>query len=279
MSFAAVNGVIICYESYGDGYPVIFLHGFGSKKEVWKPQIEDFSKKFRPIIIDMRGTGRSERPDYSYTMNDVLYDLKDLMDELHIKSAHLIGRSFGGMIAQNFVLKFPDYVKKLVLIATYAKAEEEHVKLIVANRIKGLELLKTDPTQAFLSSARVLYHQSFQREMKKNPKKKFYSSFSMEDLIKESTIYPSRPQDIINQGNVMKEHNTLDRLSEIKHETLLIGASHDRLIPKTSMIELHKQIPNSTLEFVEKAGHFMTLSKALEINKVILEFLENESQN
>lgn len=274
MSFAAVNGIILCYESYGEGFPVIFLHGFGSKKEVWKPQIEDFSKKFRMIILDMRGTGRSERPDYSYTMNDILYDIKDLMDELQLKSAHLIGRSFGGMIAQNFVLKYPDYIKKLVLIATYAKAEEEHVKLIVANRIKGLELLKTDPTQAFLNSARVLYHQSFQSEMKKNPKKKFYNAFSMEDLIEESIRYPSRPQDIINQGNVMKEHNTLDRLSEIKHETLLLGASHDRLIPKTSLIKMHERIPNSTLEFIDKAGHFMTVSKAAEVNNIIINFLE-----
>ena len=274
MSFAAVNGIILCYESYGEGFPLIFLHGFGSKKEVWKPQIEDFSKKFRMIILDMRGTGRSERPDYSYTMNDILYDIKDLMDELQLKSAHLIGRSFGGMIAQNFVLKYPDYIKKLVLIATYAKAEEEHVKLIVANRIKGLELLKTDPTQAFLNSARVLYHQSFQSEMKKNPKKKFYNAFSMEDLIEESIRYPSRPQDIINQGNVMKEHNTLDRLSEIKHETLLLGASHDRLIPKTSLIKMHERIPNSTLEFIDKAGHFMTVSKAAEVNNIIINFLE-----
>ncbi|KKM26045.1 hypothetical protein LCGC14_1588760, partial [marine sediment metagenome] len=61
--------------------------------------------------------------------------------------------------------------------------------------LKDIELLKIDPTQAFLNSARVLYHQSFQREMKQNPKKKFHDVFSMEDLIEESTIYPSRPQD------------------------------------------------------------------------------------
>ncbi len=277
MSFADVNDIKLCYESYGEGFPVIFLHGFGSKKEIWKPQIVDFSKKFRMIILDRRGTGRSERPNYLYTMDDLLNDIKGLMEYLQIESAHLIGRSFGGMIAQNFVLKYPNYVKKLVLIATYAKSEEEHVNLIVNNRTKGVELLKKDPTQAFLNSARVLYHHSSLSEMKKNPKKKFHNSFSMEDLIEESTIFPSRPQDIINQGNAMKEHNTIDRLKEIEQETLLIGASHDRLIPKTSMIEMDKRIPNSTLEIIDKAGHFMTVSKAPEINKLILEFLENES--
>ena len=275
MSFAEADGIKLSYESRGDGFPVIFLHGFGSKKEIWKPQIKDFSTKYRMITLDRRGTGRSERPDYPYKMEDLLNDIKGLMDYLQIESAHLIGRSFGGMIAQNFVLKFPDSVKKLVLIATYAKAAENHVELIVKNRINGLKLLKKDPVQAFWNSAKILFHQKFQLEMKRNPKKKFYGAFSLEDLIEESQILPSRPQDIRDQGNAMREHDTLDLLHEIKHETLLLGASHDRLIPKTSMLELHERISNSTLKFIDKSGHFMTLSRADEINKIILDFLEN----
>jgi pimeloyl-ACP methyl ester carboxylesterase len=275
MSFAEVNGIKLCYESHGNGFPIILLHGFGSKKEIWKPQIKDFSKKYRVIAFDRRGTGRSERPDNPYTMEDLLNDIYGLIDYLQIRSTHLIGRSFGGMVAQNFVLKFPDMIKKLVLIATYAKTEEEHVDLIVNNRINGLKLLKTDPVQAFWNGSKVLFHQKFQLEMKRNLNKKFYGDFSAEDLIEETTIFPSRSQDIRNQGNAMKEHNTLNRLHEIQHETLLLGASHDRLIPKKSMLELNERISNSTLKFIEKAGHFMTLSRAEEINRIILDFLDN----
>ncbi len=277
MSFAYTNGIKISYEVSGSGFPVILIHGFGSKKEIWRPQVIDFSKKFKAITFDLRGTGKTDRPNYPYTMGMFADDIKGLMDYLQIESTHLIGRSLGGMIAQNFVLKYPQYVKKLVLIATNAKFDDEAtIDLIIENRIKNIELLKKDPDKAFWNNSRFLYHQKFRQELKRNPKKKFYGAFSLEDLIEESKTNPSRPQDIKNQGNAMKLHGTFNRLNEIKNETLLIAASHDRLIPKSSTDEIHKRITNSTFKVIENAGHFMTLSKAPEINKLILDFLKSE---
>ncbi|MFX0104997.1 MAG: alpha/beta fold hydrolase [Candidatus Hodarchaeota archaeon] len=277
MSFAFVNGINISFEIKGNGFPVIFIHGFGSKKEIWKPQVIELSKKFKTITFDLRGTGLTDRPNYPYTMAMFADDIKGLMDYLQIESAHIIGRSLGGMIAQNFVLHYPQYVKKLVLISTNAKFDDEAtVDLIIENRIKNIELSKADPVKAFWSNSRILYNQKFRRELKRNSKKKFYGAFSLEDLIEESKINPSRPQDIKNQGHAMKLHSAFNRLNEIKNETLLLAASHDRIIPKLSIDEIHKRIPNSTLKIIENAGHFMTLSKAQEINELILDFLKSE---
>jgi len=277
MSFAYVNGINISYEVRGTGFPVIFIHGFGSKKEIWKLQVIDISKKFKTITFDLRGTGLIERPNFPYTMEMFADDIKGLMESLQIKSTHLIGRSLGGMIAQNFVLKYPQQVKKLVLISTNAKFDDKAaVDLIIENRINNIELLKKDPVKAFWNNSRFLYHQKFRQELKRNPNKKFYGTFSLEDLIEESKIDPSRPQDIKNQGYAMKEHNTIDILHQIKSQTLLLAASHDRLIPKSIVNDLHKRIPNSIMKIIENAGHFMTLSKAPEVNNIILEFLEND---
>ncbi|MFX1378683.1 MAG: alpha/beta fold hydrolase [Promethearchaeota archaeon] len=276
MSFAFVNGINISYEIQGNGFPVIFIHGFGSKKEIWKPQIIDFCKKYKTITFDLRGTGKTDRPDYLYTMDMFVEDIKKLMNYLHLNSAHLIGRSFGGMIAQNFVLKYPNRVNKLVLIATNANFDEEGaVEIVVDNRLKEIELLKTNPAKAFWNKAIFTYHPKFRQALKQDPKKKFHNIFSLEDLIEESKKNPSRPQDIINQGNAMKMHNVLNQLNKIENETLLITASHDRLIPKNLMIEINKRIPNSTLKVIERAGHFMTISRAAEVNNMILHFLEN----
>ncbi|MCK4481339.1 MAG: alpha/beta hydrolase [Candidatus Lokiarchaeota archaeon] len=274
---AEANGIKISYDLKGKGFPLILIHGFGSKKEIWKPQIIDFSKKYKTITFDLRGTGKTDRPNYPYTMEMFADDIKGLMDYLKIESVHLIGRSLGGMIAQNFVLKYPQNVKKLVLIATNAIFDNESVvDLIINNRIKDIELLKKDPVKAFWNKSLFVYHQKFRRELKQNPKKKFFNVFSLEDLIEESTINPSRAQDIINQGNAMKGHNTLNRLSEIKNETLLLAASHDRLIPKSLMVEINKRIPNSILKIIDKAGHFMTVSRATEVNNIILDFLNSK---
>jgi proline-specific peptidase len=275
MNYALVNGINISYKINGSGFPIIFIHGFGSKKEIWKPQIIDISKKFKTIIFDLRGTGKTDRPNYLYTMDMFVEDIKELMNYLKIKSAHLIGRSFGGMIAQNFVLKYPKRVNKLVLIATNANFDKEDaVQIVINNRIKEIELIKTDPRKAFWNKAVFVYHQKFRRELKKNPEKKFHNAFSLEDLIKQSTIDLSNPQDIINQGNAMKTHNVLNRLNQISNGTLLITASHDRLIPKTLMFEIAKKIQNIKLKIIDKAGHFMTVSRAKEVNELILDFLK-----
>ena len=274
---AEVNGIKISYDIKGKGFPLILIHGFGSKKEIWKPQIIEFSKKYKTITFDLRGTGKTDRPNYPYTMEMFADDIKGLMDYLKIESVHLIGRSLGGMIAQNFVLKYPHNVKKLVLIATNAIIDDESVvDSIINNRIRDIELLEKDPVKAFWNKSLFVYHQKFRQELKQNPKKKFYNTFSLEDLIEESTINPSRAQDIINQGNAMKGHNTLNRLNQIKNETLLLAASHDRLIPKSLTVEINKRISNSILKIIDKAGHFMTVSKATEVNNIILDFLNSK---
>lgn len=278
MSFADINGIKICYEIYGsdNNIPIILIHGFGAKKEIWNSQVGSLSKKFKVITFDIRGSGKSDRPNKPYTMEMFADDIKGLMDYLHLKKVHLIGRSLGGMIAQHFALKYPECLNKLVLITTNpGMPDEQGAEILKESYIEGLKRLKEDPVKEFWQKARVLYYQKFRKQMEANPKKRFHGIWSVEDLIRESTIDPPTPQDIQNRAHAIAKHNTLERLSEIKNKTLLLAASHDRLTLKSSMIEMHKRIPNSTLKIIEKVGHFMTLSRAPEINKIIIDFLEN----
>ncbi|MFX0188317.1 MAG: alpha/beta fold hydrolase [Candidatus Hodarchaeota archaeon] len=274
--YADINNIKICYEIHGKGYPIIFIHGYGAKKETWIAQIGALSEKFKVIILDLRGTGKSDRPNMLYTMDLFADDVKGLMDFLNIKKAHIAGRSMGGMIAQHLVLKYPKSVDKIILITTTPGfPDEKGVELLIKGRIEQIKTLKKDPEKYFWQFARIVFHQKFRKEMESNPKKKFYGIWSAEDLINESIINPSNPQDIINQGNAIKKHNVLDKLSEINNKTLIIAASHDRMTPLLSMEEMHKRIPNSTLKVIQQAGHFCTLSRAPEVNQLILDFLKS----
>ncbi|MFX0009855.1 MAG: alpha/beta hydrolase, partial [Candidatus Hermodarchaeota archaeon] len=191
MSFALVNNLRISYRAYGNGFPVILIHGYGAKKEIWKPQVIDISKRFQVIIFDLRGTGESDRPNMPYTMQILSEDISSLMDFLKFNKAHIIGRSFGGMIAQNFTLLHPDKVEKLVLIATnYGRHDAEWVEIPKAGCLTELETLKYDPLKAFKEKSKWVFHIKFRKELEANPTKKFHNAFSMEDLIKESTINP-----------------------------------------------------------------------------------------
>lgn len=273
--FADINGVKICYEIKGKGYPIILVHGFGSKKETWRAQFDPLSKKFKVIRFDNRGAGKSDRPIMMYTMEVFADDIRGLMDHLQIKKAHIIGSSLGGMIVQNFVIKYPEYANKVVLINTnYGTPDEQGPNVYKKFRLDYLAKLKEDPDKTFWDGARVSYHISFRKEMEANPKKKFYGLWSPEDLIKDNTIDPPTPSDIEAQANALITHHTYERLGEIKNETLLIASSHDRVCPKSVMVEMHEKIPNSILKVIDKAGHSSPLSRAPEVNKIIIDFLE-----
>lgn len=273
---AEVNGIKICYSDCGRGDPLILIHGIGGKKETWIAQRKALSKCFRVIMFDMRGVGKSDRPDMPYTMEMLADDVKRLMDFLKIDSAHIIGRSLGGMVAQYFTLKYPDKVNRLVLMTTNPRVpDDKAAEFIKEGRIEEIKQLQKNPQKSFWKKSRVLFHKNFRKKMKENPEKKFYGIFSANDLIEETTKNPSKPQDVENLSNTLKSHDILDKLENIKNETLLISGSHDRLTPKSSMMEIHKRIPNSKIKILENSGHFLHLSHAPEVNEILINFLNN----
>lgn len=271
--YAQIGDVKFCYEILGkeDGYPVLLIHGFGVKKEVWMAQVEDLSQDFKVIRFDNRGAGKSDRPSGNH-IEIFADDTNNVMDYLNIEKAHVMGWSLGGMIAQNFVLKYPERVNKLVLICTVTGyPTEEGPEIYKKMRLHELEL---GAEKAFWETARVNFYAKYRREMEKDPKKKYFGIWSAEDYIQLLTKDPPTPQDIINQADALKTHNTMDRLPQVKNPTLLIAASHDRITARVNMEEMHKRLPNSTWVVIEKAGHFAPMTRTPEVNKAILDFLK-----
>ena len=275
-SFADVNGVRLCYELKGEGIPVFLVHGFGSKKESWIAQFVPLSEHFKVIRYDCRGSGKSERPNYPYTMDLFVDDLKGLMEFLNIEIAHFIGFSLGGTILQHFILKYPEKVDKLILMSSIAKTPEGGgPEAYMKSRLEWLKLLKTNPEKAFWNSTKLGFHYEFRKKMELNPKTKFYDLWSTKDLIDYFKIDPPRPQDITNLAHALSTINSFEKLNIIKHKTLILAASHDRLVPKSVMMEIHQRMPNSYFKVIGIAGHEYLKSKAPEVNQIILDFLEN----
>ncbi|MFX1304764.1 MAG: alpha/beta fold hydrolase [Promethearchaeota archaeon] len=274
--FTKVNGIKICYEIFGKGYPIILIHGFGARKEGFKCQIPALSKEFKVITFDNRGAGKSERVNDPYTMQTLADDVRELLDFLEIKKTHVLGTSMGGLIAQQFVLQYPEYVNKLVLVNTVSGAPDNiGIEMIKKNRLEQLELIKNDPEKAFWDNAHIWFYHKYRKELKLNPKKKFFGIWSAEDEIRESTILMPTPRDIELQIEAIKGFNTLEKLHKIKNHTLLLAASHDKICTKRSIEEMHKRIPNSVFRVIEKAGHESPKTRAPEVNKIIIDFLKD----
>lgn len=103
------------YEEFGSGPPLILLHGNGEDGTYFSNQISFFQKCFRVITVDTRGHGQSERGCAPFTMVQFAEDLKGLLDGLGLSKIHLLGFSDGANIAMTFAVRYPEYLKSLIL--------------------------------------------------------------------------------------------------------------------------------------------------------------------
>jgi pimeloyl-ACP methyl ester carboxylesterase len=273
--YTNINGLKICYDIKGEGYPIFLVHGF-IKKEFWIGQIDELSKEFKVIWYDNRGMGKSDRSDKQYTMEKFADDLKGLMDSLEIKKAHFVGHSMGSYILLNFSLKYPNCINKLVLMSVVASwpQDKSGLEMYKKSQIALYEAKMKNPEIAFYNKMKIRFTRNFLKSMEADPKKKFHGIFSSEDLMHIENIDPMTPTDIINYANAIGGHDTLDRLHEIKNKTLIIYGRKDKLGPKLEADKINERIPNSDLNMVS-GSHWFPLENAPEINQIILDFLKN----
>ena len=104
-------------EEHGSGETVLLHQGLGQGAWAWRYQLHAFAQRFRTIVFDTRGTGRSPVPDDDYTIEDLAEDAAAILDG---RAAHVVGFSMGGYVALTLALAHPDLVRSLVLAGTGA---------------------------------------------------------------------------------------------------------------------------------------------------------------
>jgi pimeloyl-ACP methyl ester carboxylesterase len=117
---ALPDGETLAYIDTGNpaGPAVVFIHGYTDNARDWVPMLPYLSKRFRLILVDIRGHGQSSKPECCYTRLDFAYDIKLLLDKLGIERADIVGHSLGSIIAQTFAEYWPERTRRVVLIAS-----------------------------------------------------------------------------------------------------------------------------------------------------------------
>jgi pimeloyl-ACP methyl ester carboxylesterase len=113
-----IDGFQLYYESAGDGEPLVLIPGFASGSSLWLRQAGPLSHHFRVITFDPRGVAQSDKPEGEQTIGMLADDVAGLLTFLDIESAHVVGVSFGGFVAQEFALRHPQRLRRLVLCCT-----------------------------------------------------------------------------------------------------------------------------------------------------------------
>jgi len=256
------NDVELFYLKEGKGEPLVLISGLGSKMS-WDFQIPFFKEKMMVISLHNRGVGKSSRPNFPYTMDMFVDDIKNLLEHLNIKKKiHLCGISMGGMIVQNYALKYPNSVKSLVLCATAAKHNPKSL-------IEAQELMQNfSPEQKFKTRVAALFSRPFKKILRQD--KALYKKLEQEFMEDPTTL-----QDYVNQGAAITGHNTTNDLDKIKQPTLILVGDDDRIIPTLEHSRmLHEKIPNSKLEIILNTGHGFNTEKAEEVNFILWNFIK-----
>jgi pimeloyl-ACP methyl ester carboxylesterase len=261
----AVGSRKIYYEIHGDlpGTPLILLTGAGGSCRGWLPlQVPDFEQQFRTLIYDHRGVGESDSSDESFSTADLADDAVGLMDALEIPKANLLGVSMGGMVAQEVALRHPDRVDRLILAGTFARPDAKRRMLLTQWR----ELSRAGAPAEVMIRDRLLW--ALQDE-----------TLEQTDLI-ESMIAryiedgaPLTEEVYALQCDACLNHDTADRLREIKHPTLVICGRHDQLTPPKLHRELADEIPGAHLVTIAYGGHLVMVESAQRFNFTVLQFL------
>lgn len=262
-----LNGVNIYYEVYGEGEPLVLIMGLGGPASGWIFQVRTFRKHYRVVVFDNRGVGKSSKPREPYTIRTMADDTIALMDHLGIDTAHVIGTSLGGMIAQELAVSYPERVNKLVLVCTTADTADLNEKVIHEMGLKAgasaedLEALNNKDLQKVMSAVTSL---AFNRR---------FFRICMVPIFRLSLRFLG-VYGIKGQLRAADSHNTLDRLHQIKAPTLIIAGTEDRIIPFASSELIAGKIPGARLVSFEGGSHAFFVEMSRRFNKAVLDFLK-----
>ena len=262
-----VGDINIYYEIHGQGEPLVMICGISTSLDWYYNYIPVCSPEYRLVLFDNRGAGQSDAPDIPYTMEMMADDLTGLLDIIGIDSANIWGHSMGGMIAQEFTLRYPERVRTLVLVSTYCGGPGSSMIPDPEVRQTFQRLLNSPDKEKVKEDFLVAVSQKF---MDDNPA-------LIDEILKQTMKHPSSPLGVMRQGGAATDFNTYERLPEIKAPTLVIHGDSDKLFPVENAQILASRIPGAELVIFPETEH-MLLEAGEDNYRVTLEFLKRHSQ-
>jgi 3-oxoadipate enol-lactonase len=260
-AIALSDGTRLAWDDAGQGPAVVLVHGIGSSRKKWDPQIDALvDAGFRALRFDLRGCGESVAPEGDHAMPHFLSDLIGFVDALALDSFHLVGHSLGGMIAQRYVIQHPARVRSLVLVSTTShngRRATAFARLMVLLSERGFDTVMNDP--ALRTRAEATLEEAFPGGVA--------LSMLRAGLEKAS---PSRAD----AWRACIDFSAKDDLAVVTCPALVAHGTADLLIPFRAGELVHQAIPGSEWLVEEGAGHSLPRERAESFNRVLIDFLK-----
>jgi pimeloyl-ACP methyl ester carboxylesterase len=264
--YADLSDVRCYYELLGTGDPILLIPGVGRTCRCWDEVTSELSKSLSLILLDNRGMGRSVAKRPAQSLGDLAVDLVELLDHLQLERAHVLGLSFGGVLAQQFALDHPSRVDRLVLVSCSNRFTPY---LTGMARLLG-QALRHFPAALFRQTIELL-----------GTSPQFFDAHA-DEIGRDIT---AQCVSGVTRGAIARQLRCLgcrgladDREYHIASPTLVIAGEHDALIPSCYAREMARQIPGSEFLLVRDCGHNPFAEKPEEVVPRVVEFLQTRSR-
>jgi 3-oxoadipate enol-lactonase len=259
MSRYNIDSVELHTLDVGAGQPVLLLHGLGSCGDDWLFQTPVFSRHYRVIAPDFRGHGHSTDSAAPITIQRLAKDVVGLMSALDISSAHVVGLSLGGLVAQQLALDFPDKVVRLVLTNTFAHLWPTNVReTLILGRRAIVSLFLPMHTTARVVAAD-LFPKPDQAELRK----------ALIDRVGGNNVRSYRKF-----IQAVRRFDVRRQLPNIQAPVLIITGERDHVVPRGCQLQLVRSIPQAKWQLIQDSGHATPIDQADVFNQAVLEFLK-----
>ncbi len=239
------TGTELYYERAGEGEPLLLIQGMSATHLAWgRPFLDALEPSFDTIVFDNRGMGRSGTAELPFTIADLAADAAGLLDALGLETAHVVGISMGGMIAQELALAHPGRIRTLAIGASYCGGPNGSLMAP-----EDLQML----SEAYVSGERERVFRAMW-EINLSP------SFRAEDsrfaaFAEMGGALPAPQPVVLQQMRACAEHDTHERLGQIDLPTLVIHGDVDRLLGYDNGKAIAALIPGARLATLEGVGH------------------------
>jgi proline iminopeptidase len=275
MTTMSIRGVSLFVEVVGHGYPLVLMHGGAGLDHTTLLPLRPLGDRFSLVFYDHRCNGRSEGADVStMTWDNLTADADSLRQALGFEKWAVLGHSFGGQVALEYALRYPDSLSHLILMDTGgdARVVQQQAPEILARR--GYSPAAVEAARRFYNG-QVTASEYFPAFMK------FMRAYSYDSsplaLAREmiaSRQMKVRPEaTIFSYSQLHPGWTVMHRLNEVKVPTLVLAGREDFLFPSEHEAILADRIVGARLEIIECAGHNPQMEKTAQVVQAILDFM------
>jgi 3-oxoadipate enol-lactonase len=240
------DGVRIAYRTEGSADParpwLVFSHSLACDHTMWDPQMDAFAD-FRILRFDTRGHGQSSAPAGDYPLEHLADDLKALLDALAIRRCHFVGLSMGGMLGQQFALKYPGRFASMTLADTTSRypAEARSVwdERLALVRSRGMDAIVPSTLERWFTAA----------------------------------FREREPAAVARIGQLIRSTPVAGYAGCAYGPALVIVGDSDLGTPRPMAEEIVRSLPGSRLHVIERAAHLSNVEQPAEFNRVLRRFL------